>query len=137
MGLKNNEGRVGLFYIVDGNIYTMINDPLENEVDSMNEIQPLYNHEYLLDKMKYGDEPNFKELQDYLGYDLRKATVWTFPRGRVWYNVKTNTYTISSSHRLLEDPHYRQIILDTFHLNGQKVYLNYEGEYENFDESYL
>lgn len=137
MKLRDGDGNVGLFYIVDGLIYTMMNDPLENEVDSTGIIQPLYNHEYLLGEMKYGDEPIFQELQDYLGYDLKRATVQTFPRGRVWYNVNSHSFTISSSHELLDNPRYRSVILSEFDLNGKKVEINYDNEYEAFDESYL
>lgn len=63
MDFKDNGGCVGLLYSEDGNIYTMINDSLENEEDSMNDIQSLYNHEYLLDEMKYGDEPEYKSFK--------------------------------------------------------------------------
>lgn len=135
MIFKDSEGNIGLFYFIDDKFYGLIMSLDEGNIDSMNEIQPLDNHETLLSELQYG--PSFSDLREEMGYDLSKATVWTFPRGRVWYNMKDHSFTISSSRKILETPFYLNIVKQQFGLENKKIHLNQDNEYENYDEEYL
>lgn len=138
MIIKDSTGCVGLFYIIDGLLYALTQTLDENFPDELGDIQPSENHEYLLNELKYsGTFQSAKQLREKLGCDLKTADVFTFPRGRVWYNIYDKTFTVSTSTTILNSPHYKSEIINFFELNDKKVKWDHNVEYDNFDESYL
>lgn len=137
MRIKDSEGSVGLFYIVDGNAYSFTWTLDECFPDQLGDLQPPENHEFLLGLLKSGSYTLAKGLRENLGYDLDTATVFTFPRGRIWYNINSKTFTVSTSKAVLKSNHCKSQIISDFGLMGKKVNWENNVEYENFDESYL
>ena len=129
MRLKDNNGFIGLFYIIDKRLYSAIedlNDCIYN-VDSNGEVQPqeFTVHEKLLAALPYK-----------YGIDLDGSENYsTYPRGRVYYNVTDHCFIIATS-KPIYDKYADEIKLD-FSLTNKKVKVSYQHEYEFFDENNL
>lgn len=126
--VKDSKEWIGLFYIINGTIYSYVESIKDRDVDSQNEIQPLYNHEYLLDNLKHKED-----LLDEVGYKLKTANYSTFPRGRVFYNLIDNRFYCQSDSRIYFK--YERLIKREF--DNDNLIFKGEIEYSYYDEEYL
>lgn len=128
MRIRDDKGFIGLFYIIDQKLYAGIEDIEEciYDVDSNGEVQPqkFTVHEQLLAALpRYGV---------YLNGDENYST---YPRGRVYYNVKDHCFVIATAKPIYEK--YGNDIKQEFNLTNKKVKVSYQYEYEYFDEDNL
>ena len=126
--IKDREELIGLFYIISGSIYSYIESIKDREVDSQNEIQPLYNHEYLLDILKHRED-----IFDKVGYKLKKANYSTFPRGRVFYDFLKQRFYCQSDSRI----YFKCEELIKREFDNNNLIFKSEIEYSYYDEEYL
>lgn len=131
--IKDGIGLIGLFYIVEGKIISMQEDLELRDPDSYGEIQPSENHEFLMNKLKFGNKfSSFRnEYADIINEDLQ---VDTLPRGRVYYNTLDRKYHVATSNAIINM--YKDDIKQEFNLPANTIFQS-EYEYETYDETLL
>lgn len=131
--IKDGIGLIGLFYIIEGKIISMQEDLEFRDPDSYGEIQPSENHEFLMNKIKFGNKFSIlrNEYSDVINEDLE---VDTLPRGRVYYNTLDRKFYVATSNAIISK--YKNDILEEFNLPANTIFQS-EYEYETYDETLL
>lgn len=131
--IKDGIGLIGLFYIIEGKIISMQENLEFRDPDSYGEIQPSENHEFLMNKIKFGNKFSIlrNEYADIINEDLQ---VDTLPRGRVYYNTLDRKYHVATSNVIIDM--YKDDIKQEFNLPANTIFRS-EYEYETYDETLL
>ena len=124
MKIKDMKPQVGIFEIIDGNVYVVSRDVDFSKVHNISDDAGEYFHE---DLVKHVISKCSKEAQD--KYKSMRQGFLAFPRGRVCYNFNNDVYQVFGSREAVSGKN-GEVIMRKFSLPRNKTTFYIDSYYE-------
>lgn len=124
MKIEDMKPQVGIFEIIDGNVYVVSRDVDFSKVHNISDDAGEYFHE---DLVKHVISKCSKEAQD--KYKSMRQGFLAFPRGRVCYNFNNDIYQVFGSREAISGKN-GEVIMRKFSLPRNKTTFYIDSYYE-------
>lgn len=128
MKIKDAKPLIGIFYIIDNQIYSF-----KGEIEEFNEVNEVYDagrlfHIDLLKEIPNMNPKLSEDIKDKCLEGSRSKHHEIYPRGRVCYDINNDRYEVFANPELLNDTNNLTLIGRDFHLPANKT-IFYKDDY--------